>query len=235
MMTIAKWRSMPVVIALLLAQSSDTKTERTPLERLQAKIDVVSVPNLTPSQLAGQYTNPSEELSKRVPRMGSATLFVFPDRSYIFTFVTDVPPDTISDKGTWSLNGDTLELQSAKDVTWKSKHVERQHLVVRRRGHNDELFLMGMGWRLSYFEEHAKNDPEFQFLLDSLKREKAITAEETGPLRKRLMKEKWLPNFYRSESTLINRYRKSGFDSKQHASYADFVGPLEQNAIGCVS
>jgi len=201
LMTIAKWCSLPVAIALLLPQSSDTKTERTPLERLQAKIDVVSVPNLTPSELAGQYTNPSEELNKRVPPMGSEKLFVFPDRSYIFTFVTDIPPDTISDKGTWSLNGDTLELQSDKDVRWKSKHVERQHLVVRRRGHNDELFLVGIGWHLSYFEENAKNDPEFQFLLDSLKREKAITAEETGPLRKRLMKEKWQPKFYRSEST----------------------------------
>ena len=201
MMTIAKWWSLPVVVALLLPQSFDSKTEPTPLERLQAKIDVVSVPNLTPSELAGLYTNPSEELSKRVPLMGSEKLFVFPDRSYIFTIVSDIPPDTISDKGTWSLNRDTLELQSDKDVKWKFKHVERQHLVVRRRGHNDELFLVGIGWHLSYFEENAKNDPEFQFLLDSLKREKAIAAEETGPLRKRLMKEKWQPKFYRSDST----------------------------------
>jgi hypothetical protein len=190
-----------VAIALLLPQSSDTKTERTPLERLQAKIDVVSVPNLTPSELAGQSTNPSEELNKRVPRMGSATFFVFPDRRYIFTFVTDVPPDTISDKGTWRLSGDTLELQSDRDVTWKSKHVERQHLVVRRRGHNDEVFLVGTGWRLSYFEKNAKKDPEFQFLLDSQKRVKAIAAEEIGPLRKRLMEEKWQPRFYKRESS----------------------------------
>src|SRR5438046_6979849 len=140
MMTIAKWWSPALVFALLLPQSSDTKTERTPLERLQAKIDVVSVPNLRPSQLAAQYTNPSEELNKRVTPMGREKLFVFPEGSYIFTIVSDIPPDTISDKGTWSLNGDTLELQSDKDVKWKSKHVERQHLVVRRRGHNDELF-----------------------------------------------------------------------------------------------
>jgi hypothetical protein len=202
-MTIAKWWSLPVVIALLLPQSPEHKTERTPLERLQAKIDVVSVQNLTPSQLAGQYTNPSEELSNRDPLiMGSSTLFVFPDRTYIFTFIyADVPPETISDRGTWSLSGDTLELQSDKDVKWKSKEVERQHLVVRRRGHDDELFLVGIGWRLSHFEENAKNGSEFQFLLDSLKREKSITAEETRPLRKRLMKEKWRPKFYRSEST----------------------------------
>ena len=121
--------------------------------------------------------------------------FAIADKSYILTIVSDIPRDTISDKGTWSLNGDTFELQSGKDVKWKSKHVERQHLVVRRRGHNDELFLVGIGWHLSYFEKHAKRDPEFQFLLDSLKREKAITAEEAGPIRKRLMKEKWQPEF----------------------------------------
>jgi hypothetical protein len=141
------------------APIGDTKTERTPLERLQAKIDVVSVQDLTPSELAGQYTNPSEELSKRVPPMGSEKLSVFPDRSYIFTFATNIPPDTISDKGTWSLNGDTLELQSDKDVTWKSEHVERQHLVVRRRSHNDELFLVGIGWNLSYFEKTQRTTP----------------------------------------------------------------------------
>jgi hypothetical protein len=62
MMTIVKWLSLPVAIALLLQQSASRKTEPTPLERLQAKIDVVAVPILTPSELAGQYTNPSEEL-----------------------------------------------------------------------------------------------------------------------------------------------------------------------------
>jgi hypothetical protein len=86
-------------------------------------------------------------------------------------------------------------------VKWKSKVVERKHLVVRRRGHNDELFLMGIGRSLSYFEKNAKRDPEFQFLLDSLKREKPITTEEMEPLRKQLMKEKWQPEFYRSDST----------------------------------
>lgn len=201
MMSIANWWSLAVVFALLLLQSSDTKTERTPLERLQARVDVVSVPNLTASQLAGQYTNPSVELNKRLPPIGGQKLYIFPNGSYIFTFVVDIPPDTISDKGTWSLSGDTLELRSDKDVKWKSKGVDRKHLVVRRRGHIDELFLVGIGWRLSYFEENAKRDPEFEFLLDSLKREKPISAEEAEPLKKRLMEEKWRPEFYRSEST----------------------------------
>jgi hypothetical protein len=114
----AKWLSMPVVIALLLTQSSNHKTERTPLERLQAKIDVVSVPNITTSEFAGQYTNPSKELSKRVVPMGSENLFLFPDKTYIFT---------ISDKGTWNFDADILRLESDRDITWKSRRVERRH------------------------------------------------------------------------------------------------------------
>jgi hypothetical protein len=197
-MAIVKWLSLPVIIAFfLMPQSSNHKTESTPLERLQSKIDVVSVPNLTPSELAGQFTNASEELSKHVPPMGAENLFVFPDKTYIFTFVADIPPDTISDKGTWSLDGDVLRLESDKDITWKSKRVERRHLVVRRRGHDNELFLVGIDRQLPYFEQKAKDDPQFMFLLISLKREKAITEAQAEPLRRKLMKEKWRPDFYR--------------------------------------
>jgi len=197
MLTILKWMWLPAVIALLLPQSSGHKAQRTPLERLQSKIDVVSVANLTPLEFAGQYTNPSEELSKRLPRMGSADLFIFPDKTYIFTFVTDIPPETISDKGTWSLESDILLLKSDKDITWKSRMVERRHIVVRRRGHDSELFLIGIDHQLPRFERDAKEDPEFTFLLLSLKREKTISATDVEPLRKKLMEEMWHPDFYR--------------------------------------
>jgi hypothetical protein len=197
MMTNVKWLSLPVVIALLLTQSSNHKTERTPLERLQAKIDVVSVPNITTSEFAGQYTNPSAELRKRIVPMGSDDLYVFPDRTYIYTTVSDIPPETIADKGTWNIESNVLTLRSDKDVTWKSRRVERRHIVVRRRGHDNELFLVGLDSQLPYFERKAKDDPEFMFLLNSLKREKTISAEETESLRKKLMKEKWQPDFYR--------------------------------------
>ena len=56
---------------------------------------------------------------------------------------------------------------------------------------------MGTERELTYFEEHAKDDPEFMFLLNSLKRERTISEAETAALRKKLMKEKWKPDFYR--------------------------------------
>jgi len=198
-MNITRLLGLPFVVALLLPQLPARKTERTALQRLQARVDVESVPGLQRSEIAGQYTNPSDELKKRIVPMGSESLFVFPDGTYIFTFESDIPPDTISDKGTWTLNGDVLQLESDKDVTWKSKRVERRHIVVRRRGHSDELFVVGLESSLSYCEKHSNDDPGFQFLLCSLKRERPISAEETEHLKKRLMNEKWQPEFYRSD------------------------------------
>jgi len=182
-------------IMLLMLQSSNQRATRTPLERLQAKIDVVSVANLTPSQVAGQFNNPSAE--QHTPPMGRDSLFLFPDKTYIYTSMTDIPPDAISDKGTWTLDGDIVQLKSDKDVAWKSKRAERRYVLVRRRGHNGELFAVGTEHELTYFEENAKDDPEFMFLLNSLKRERAISESETAALQKKLMREKWKPDFYR--------------------------------------
>ena len=186
-----------LVGSVLLLLQSPQKATQTPLERLQAKIDVVSIPSLTPLQVAGQFTNPSEEQNKRTPPMGRDSLFLFPDKTYIYTWVTDIPPDTISDKGTWTLDGDNVQLKSDKDVTWKSKRAERRYILVRRRGHDGELFAVGTERELTYFEEHAKDDAEFMFLLNSLKRERVISEAETAALHKKLMQNKWKPEFYR--------------------------------------
>jgi hypothetical protein len=189
-----------VGIVLLLLQFPQHKATQTPLERLQAKIDVVSVGSLTPLQVAGQFNNPSEELNKRTPPMGRDSLFLFPDKTYIYTFVTDIPPDTISDKGTWTLNGDIVDLQSDKDVTWRSKRAERRYVLVRRAGHDGQLFAVGTQRHLMYFEEHAKGNPEYMFLLNNLRREGAIVEAETAALHKKLMQEKWKPEFYADDS-----------------------------------
>ncbi len=196
-------RSIRIAVSLvsalgLLPQMPAQNVVRTPLERLQAKIAVVSVgDHLTVAQVAGQYNNPSEEQNKRTPPMGRDSLFLFPNKTYIYTIVTDIPPDTISDKGTWTLNGDTVDLKSDNDVVWQSKYAERQYVLVRRKGHAREIFAVGTQRDLTYFEEHAQDDPEFTFLLNSMKRERAIVETETAELHKELMKEKWKPSFYK--------------------------------------
>jgi hypothetical protein len=199
-MAATKIAPLLIGIMVLSLQTPIQKATQTPLERLQAKIAVVSVGSLTPPQVAGQFNNPSEEQNKRTPPMGRDSLFLFPDKTYIYTFVTDISPDTISDKGTWTLNGDIVDLKSDKDVTWKSKRAERRYVLVRRAGHDEELFAVGVERELKYFEEHAKDDSEFMFLLNSLKRERAIVEAETAALHKKLMQEKWKPGFYTDDS-----------------------------------
>src|SRR5713101_6669110 len=149
-MAAAKITPSLVGIVVLLLQSANQKATQTPLGRLQVKMDVVSVASLTPPQVAGQFNNPSEEQNKRTPPMGRDSLFLFPDKTYIYTFVTDIPPDTISDKGTWTLNGDIVDLKSDKDVTWRSTRAERGYVLVRRAGHDGELFAVGTERQLTY-------------------------------------------------------------------------------------
>jgi len=78
---------------------------------------VVSANKLALRLISGQFNNPSDELSWRVPPIGRDSLFLFPDGTYIYTTTTDVPSDTISDKGTWTFDGSIVHLQSDKDVT----------------------------------------------------------------------------------------------------------------------
>jgi len=196
-MAVLKVTPLLICIVALMLESSNRKGAQTPLERLQAKIDVVSVTNLTVLQVAGQFNNPSEEQKRITPPMGGDSLFLFPDKTYIYTSVSDLPPDTISDKGTWTVDKDIVQLKSDKDVTWKSKRTERKYILVRRRGHDGELFVVGTEYELPYFEKNAKDDPKFMFLLCSLKRERTITEAETAGLHQKLMREKWKPNFYR--------------------------------------
>jgi TonB family protein len=208
---VAQWRyklvylnCKPVNVGTTISVSypweTDPKASQTPFERLQAKTAVVSAGSLTPPQVAGQFNNPSEEQNKLTPPMGRDRLFLFPDKTYIYTFETDISPDTISDKGTWTLNGDIVDLKSDEDITWRSKRAERRYVLVRRAGHDGELFAVGTERELKYFEEHAKDDPEFMFLLNSLKRERPIVEAETAALHKKLMRENWKPGLYTDDA-----------------------------------
>jgi glutamate formiminotransferase len=56
---------------------------------------------------------------------------------------------------------------------------------------------VGTERELTYFEANANDDPEFMFLLNSLKRERTISEAEAAALKEKLMQEKWKPDFYR--------------------------------------
>jgi hypothetical protein len=74
-----------------------------------------------------------------------------------------------------------------------------RYLLVRRRSHTQEILAVGMDRDLRYFEEHAKDDPEFMLLLVAKVRVNGISEEESIKLKKKLIREAWRPGFYKSE------------------------------------
>src|SRR6266436_5504944 len=146
-----------IVLFLLLASGQSTTGT---LNIIRAKISVDPLPNLTGLQLAGQYANPSKELIKRVgPPLAGETLYIFPDNSYVFCKWADIMPNTVFDKGIWSVDGGILELKSDPEIVWNSE-LERKFLVMRRPSHKDEILLVGTEKSLPYFDKDAGDDPE---------------------------------------------------------------------------
>jgi hypothetical protein len=145
--------------------SSPSATSKRPsnlssFNRIRAKITIDSLPNLTGTQIAGRYTNPSKELIKEtgLPLAGEK-LYIFPDNSYIYCKWADVMLDTVFDKGVRRLDGGILELKSDPEIVWDPE-LEREFVAVRRPSHKDEILLMGLKKSLPYFEKHPGDEPE---------------------------------------------------------------------------
>jgi hypothetical protein len=168
-----------------------------PLERLRAKIAVNPVAELTPVQFAGQYSNPSKEVIRRIGgALSGDNLHIFPDKTYIYCEWADIIPNTVYDKGTWSLTGAVLELKSDPQITWDPE-LERKFLAVRRPSHNVEILLVGTDRDIKYFEENAGDDPEFMLFLNSKGRGRILGRPETARLKAKLMRESWRPEYFR--------------------------------------
>jgi hypothetical protein len=187
----------PVAFLILFLQLSSGTPAANPLNRIQAKTAVDLVTNLTPTQIAGQYPNPSKELVKRVgPPLSGKRLYIFPDKTYVYCEWADISPNTVFDKGTWIFEAGVLELRSDPEITWNSR-LERKFLAVRRLSHKNEILLMGLEKSLPYFENHARHDPKLMLLIVTLLREEAVSRAETATLKATLMREAWRPDFFR--------------------------------------
>jgi len=186
-----------LTLVVLLVQLGGLHPAVGPLERIRAKISVEPVANLNPAEFAGQYKNPSKELISRVgPPLGGNSLYIFPDKTFVYCEWTDIMPDTVFDKGAWSFSGDILELKSASEVTWDS-HLERRFLAVRRQSHAGEIILVGIGKDLHYFEKEARDDPGLMLLIVGRQRDRIISQAETAKLKTKLMREGWRPDYLR--------------------------------------
>ena len=180
------------------ASSTEPPAPRSSFERLRSKIDIERVDGLTVSSVAGHYSSNSHALRKRVVPMGGRDLYLFPDGSYLYLVWTDIPPTTIQDKGQWVVSGSEVTLTSDPEIKW-DPGAERHYLLIRRHAHSDEILIVGRVSDVRYFEEHAKDDPEFMLVLISKTRVSKISEKDATELKKQLMREAWRPSFYGSK------------------------------------
>jgi len=186
-----------LALLVLLLQLVSGQTAASPLDRIRAKTPVDPVTNLTPVQIAGQYSNPSWEYIKRSGgALSGDDLYIFPDQTYIYCEWADISPTTIIDKGTWSFSGSVLELKSDPEITWGTR-LERRLLVVRRPSHTKEILLMGIEEELPYFEKEAGDDPAGMLLIVGRQRRRVIKPAGAARLKARLMQESWRPESFR--------------------------------------
>lgn len=170
----------------------------TSFARLRSKIDVERVGAPTINSVSGHYSSSPEELRKSVVPLSGDDLYLFPDGSYLYLEWSDIPPTTIRDKGKWAVSGSEITLTSDPDIKWKPQ-AERHYLLVHRRAHPDEVLAVGTDSDSRYFEEQAKDDPEFMLLLVSKARINRISEKDTDELKKKLIRDAWRPEFYKSE------------------------------------
>ncbi len=108
-----------LAIFFVFGQVSTPSSGPQVLERLRAKVSIKSVADASIERLAGHYANTSKELGERVGGFLSGDdLYLFPDGTYIFCEWSDVSLVTISDKGTWTLAKNSVELKSGPEITW---------------------------------------------------------------------------------------------------------------------
>ena len=95
--------------------------------------------------------------------------------------------------------GDELTLTSDVEIRW-NPGAERRYSLFRRNSHPQEVLAIGLPRDLKYFDRHAKDDPELMLLIVSKKRIGPNDQNSSADLKKRLMREAWRPEFYKSES-----------------------------------
>ena len=195
---------MSLPLLFLLAEVATTPTAHESVERLRAKTPVEAVATPSLAELAGRFTTTSKELGKRVgPFLAGDDLYLFPDGTYIYCEWADIEPVTVHDMGTWSVEEGLVELKSGPEVTWdpgEYRWYDRRYVAVRRSSRNNEVLLVGIEHTLPYFEKKAGNDPAFMLLVNAKKRETTINRAEAKPLKIRLLKESWRPEYFQKST-----------------------------------
>ena len=153
----------------------------------------VSAISETQFKKGAKFSSSSDELAKRVGGfLSGENLYLFSDGTYIYTEWADIMSETIYDKGSWIFSKGCIFLKSGPEITWQTRN-PKTLVALRRNSVVGEVFLLGVGRNLSYFESHANNDPEFMLLITAWKRVETLVGNSKEV---KLMSKSWNPSFF---------------------------------------
>jgi len=181
-----------VMLVLLGAQIGAAAVDNSPRERLQARVSVESVENLSAGHLAGKYSNPP----KGTVGLSGDDLYLFPDGTYVYDEWADIEPLVVRDKGKWQVVDGLVVLSSDEEVKW-DPGAEPRYIAVNRRSNAREILLVGTDRALADFEENAGDQPEIQLLVVAKARSRLFkNQDEAMKIKKKLMRESWHPSYF---------------------------------------
>ena len=179
-----------VTLALLESPRKATACEPTAcLKAISARVAVTPL-ELPEAALLGNWGGG--------PGLSGSELYFFHDHTYIYTEWADVEPETIYDKGRWTVAAGVLTLVPDRDVTWSPKN-DRRFLTVRETGQAINL-LFGLDRNLELFHLLIKEEPQYAqdyFRLSSRKRLRAWSQADAPSIKADLMRRCWKPNYHR--------------------------------------
>jgi hypothetical protein len=168
---------------------------------------VVLADAIEPTAFAGHYTSGSG--------LSGSELYLFPDGSYMYTEWADILPETLYDRGRWSLSEGILRLSS--DATLSKTHLRDKSYVGMHykgkapldplgddQGAHSGLVLMGMNWDYSMYIHILTSDLrekwtdqetyESSFLICTYKKVDDIQARDIEGKKRSLARQIWTPD-----------------------------------------
>jgi hypothetical protein len=130
--------------------------------------------------------------------LSGSNLYLFGERSYIYTEWADIQPETIHDKGLWTAERGALTLVPDSDVTWV-RPFSRRYLTLgspRLAG----TLLFGIDMEIELFERLVGDEPAEAMTwlrLSSLRRRHGWAVGESLRVKADLMERSWRPEYFK--------------------------------------
>jgi hypothetical protein len=177
------------VVALLAAAPDETRLATADsLRRLSARLPV-QLARVEAPAIVGHWG--------RGGGLTGGELYLFEDGVYIATEWGCVQPETIHDKGRWSLENGVVELEADADVTWGARGLDRRYAVLQMK---DAVRLFGLDRSLRFMEEHGGTEPSAWVDALALSRAATWKVGEGNRAKAGLLERAWRPSYFADPS-----------------------------------